>query len=1068
MMVSGRKITWLIAGLFGLLVLSSCVKSGKGTSNPCTNNSECPDGAVCYFGVCVTNDEDTGQTPDTQEDVGSDSTSTDTVSTDPGAPDIPSPDADASGGTDTSDTATSDPGGTDTGGQDAGETDTACTPSCEGKTCGDDGCGGSCGDCLTCDGTPDELLCIGGTCMDLCCPNCEGLDCGSDGCGGTCGFCEAPFTCNDETQLCTCTPQCAGLSCGPDGCGGECGACSSAEQCLDGQCICIPNCTGKECGDSGCGTSCGTCGIDEVCQESQCITVLPEDTGPGDTEDTTDVEEPVDEGTDIGEDTYTPFVLPPPIACATDTQCPSLQTCDTVSGYCQSSPICISHLDCAESWCDHGTCSTEDPACADGDDCAAGGVCHAQFHICIDAIPCSSGSDCLSGHCDIFDHTCQECLSDSHCPTGRPFCNQGRCIHLGSCTTDDNCDPGIPCITGQCLIPLPAEDYLENNDTAATAISVLTADYIDLTIHPTDPDYYHYQIPADQSLLVAVNGENPFGQLSVQIIDEATGFVLDARNHATTFSTMLVPAADTPRNVLILVENPAGQVGTYVLKVALTSKTTCMPDAGDYPSNNDILGKAEDLGGPHVHLLSRGICPSDTDWYKTTVGEDQELLIWLWAEPGTDPPIVGLRDSAGTVVALAEELGQHRYLRMPTLAPGDYYITVLGSPVGESRRYSLKVDRWDKLECSLDPHEFDDLVDFAAVQPSIPPALTLCTDDVDNFLVSVNADEGLQVTLNYNNYFSTLKMDLLDPVTETLVAQEIGVTEPKGDQVIEILLPADPSPRDFIVQVSRIEPEDFVGQTGYTVTAQPLIETCIDDDHEPNDDFGAATSAGGGQPQQGQYCSNNADWFLFNTSLAPNDRVTVDAIQPAGSSPLILEFLDPTGENLIASGVGTEDQRGVTLTHTLAADAVSGKYTVKVTGLQASPYVLYPIRVGEANCPDDPEEPDDTPLTARQVLNGTPLTGSLCQQNSDMAYLVLDDGPNGTLQIDAVKGEGASIIKIFIYLWDENLEPKYSNKIQTSGDSGSHSIDMDALGLEPGMYYLNLYPFKAATYTVSW
>ena len=633
MIVSNRHITWLMTGLFGLMAMTSCVKSGKGTSNPCTKNSECADGATCYFGVCVANDEDTGQTPDVQDDIATDSGTPDVVSTDPGTPDIPPSDADISTGVDTTETTTTDPGGTDT----------ACTPSCEDKTCGDDGCGGSCGSCAGCDGTPDELLCIGGTCMQICCPNCDGFDCGHDGCNGTCGFCDGVYTCDVETQLCTCTPQCAGQVCGPDGCGGECGACTGNEQCLDGQCICIPNCTNKVCGDSGCGTSCGTCGIGEICESGQCITIIPEDSGTGDTDDTTDADEPGDVGPDIEEDTYTPVELPAPIACATDAQCPSLQTCDSVTGFCQSSPICISHLDCAESWCDKGSCSTEAPACMDGDDCPSGGICHSQFHVCIDALPCAAGSDCLSGHCNTLDQVCQECLSDTHCPTGRPFCNQGVCIHLGSCTSDDNCNSGIPCNTGQCLIPLPAEDYLENNDTAATAISVLTADYIDLTIHPTDPDYYHYQIPVDQSLLVAVNGAYPFGQLSVQIIDEATGFVLDARDHATTFSSMLVPAADIPRNVLILVENPAGQVGSYVLKVALTSKTTCMPDAGDYPSDNNVLGKAEALGGPHIQLLARGICPSDTDWYKTTMGDEQELVIWLWAEPGTDPPILGLR-----------------------------------------------------------------------------------------------------------------------------------------------------------------------------------------------------------------------------------------------------------------------------------------------------------------------------------------------------------------------------------------------------------------------------------------
>jgi hypothetical protein len=46
-----------------------------------------------------------------------------------------------------------------------------CTPACAGRTCGDDGCGGSCGNC------GDGFLCLDGTCQ---CPA------GQEACGGAC------------------------------------------------------------------------------------------------------------------------------------------------------------------------------------------------------------------------------------------------------------------------------------------------------------------------------------------------------------------------------------------------------------------------------------------------------------------------------------------------------------------------------------------------------------------------------------------------------------------------------------------------------------------------------------------------------------------------------------------------------------------------------------------------------------------------------------------------------------------------------------------------------------------
>lgn len=54
----------------------------------------------------------------------------------------------------------------------------ACVPICDGKRCGDNGCGGICGICAL-----DELCSESGMCVDSgCTPMCEGIACGDDGC----------------------------------------------------------------------------------------------------------------------------------------------------------------------------------------------------------------------------------------------------------------------------------------------------------------------------------------------------------------------------------------------------------------------------------------------------------------------------------------------------------------------------------------------------------------------------------------------------------------------------------------------------------------------------------------------------------------------------------------------------------------------------------------------------------------------------------------------------------------------------------------------------------------------
>jgi len=196
-----------------------------------------------------------------------------------------------------------------------------CLPSCTGKECGDDGCGGSCGDCpegKSCNGQFQCVIGGGAGCEPSQTPGCGGCPCEAcvcamddfccstqwdslcvtecqDQCGGcgpkpcgngtcdaeigeNCLSCAVDCVC-PEGQVCAagqcCTPMCEGKQCGDDLCGGTCGQCGFGELCLgDGTC-CLPQCEGKQCGDNGCGGVCGGCGAGKECYEGICV-------GPGD------------------------------------------------------------------------------------------------------------------------------------------------------------------------------------------------------------------------------------------------------------------------------------------------------------------------------------------------------------------------------------------------------------------------------------------------------------------------------------------------------------------------------------------------------------------------------------------------------------------------------------------------------------------------------------------------------------------------------------------------------------------------------------------------------------------
>jgi MYXO-CTERM domain-containing protein len=91
-------------------------------------------------------------------------------------------------------------------------------------------------------------------CSDTCSPVCGEAVCGDDGCGGLCGECDVGLECKQGECIVACVPDCDGKECGEDGCSGQCGACAQGEYCAVDTCapegVCIDNAQQKCQGDS--------------------------------------------------------------------------------------------------------------------------------------------------------------------------------------------------------------------------------------------------------------------------------------------------------------------------------------------------------------------------------------------------------------------------------------------------------------------------------------------------------------------------------------------------------------------------------------------------------------------------------------------------------------------------------------------------------------------------------------------------------------------------------------------------------------------------------------------------
>ena len=266
--------------------------------------------------------------------------------------------------------------------------DEPCVPDCGENQCGDDGCEGSCGDCLG----PQEL-CVEGQCV--CQPDCEGKECGEDGCGGVCDTCMAPDQCVDGN--CVCEPVCGVQVCSLDPvCGMSCGICNDGTVCVEGACV-VPgpvcpddkDCSVLECGpDPICSVECGPCELGFACDAGSCI-------------------EEITCGNDVCDPDEDYATCPADCECIPDCEGKECgpDGCGDACDECDPGFVCVDG-DCVEE----GPTCPEDIDCS-GLECGPDPVCGVSCDICGVGESCEEGQ-CTGGSC------WPDCGEEVHIPAG--------------------------------------------------------------------------------------------------------------------------------------------------------------------------------------------------------------------------------------------------------------------------------------------------------------------------------------------------------------------------------------------------------------------------------------------------------------------------------------------------------------------------------------------------------------------------------------------------------------------------------------------------------------------------
>ena len=353
------------------------------------------------------------------------------------------------------------------------EVEVVCRADCDGKECGDDGCGGSCGDCLE-DTVCDEVgLCVAATCESS--KDCPGdLVCADD--VGICVDCEIAADCAE------------GETCGPDHKCHPVVACTSDKDCKEYDMVC----------DQGAGVcveclKAADCAEEEYCESSYCfpdICVAGATQCDGDTllaciEDgsSREVAEICGPGQFCEEGACHEQVCPPgEIYCQGEVA----TTCDETGKGTLSEEDCSAQgLHCFDGACIETICQAGVKFCEDDAttaECTADGMdftteaCSAE-HYCEEgqclpwvcpagevycdgetAVACdSSGSSLVTQvDCTATDQICfeGECLSIA-CTPSTPFCvddaTAAICDDFGLSFESTDCPAEAYCLEGECL-----------------------------------------------------------------------------------------------------------------------------------------------------------------------------------------------------------------------------------------------------------------------------------------------------------------------------------------------------------------------------------------------------------------------------------------------------------------------------------------------------------------------------------------------------------------------------------------------------------------------------------------
>jgi Cys-rich repeat protein len=455
-----------------------------------------------------------------------------------------------------------------------------------------------------------------------------------------------------------------------------------------------------------------------------------------------------------------------------------------------------------------------------------------------------------------------------------------------------------------------------------------------------------------------------------------------------------------------------------------TCVSGCSDDDPTEPNDGENAAVIES-GGAHEGT----ICPGDVD--ELVIVAEGTLTATLTID-GAAGLQLRLLSGGGTLIATGTPAGAGLTLTASSLAAGAYRLVVNGATSTSSGDYLLTVQVTPPAGCvQLDPEPNDVLGQATViVADNSLRSGAICGNDTDLWRFTAASGEDIEATAVPGDGAGALQLSILDAAGNVVTSGNPATVQ-------------DVSAGTFFVRVTATG-----GDVTYSLRVQATAgpPACNQTDAEPNDADAQALALSPGTPASGTICPGDVDQFRFAAAALDDVAITVTG---AGLQARLIRAAD-----------GVQLASGLTMN---VANLQAGGYRIVVQGATAQSQSSYTIQVQLTPepvadpCLEGGLEPDSRAAPRQLALDGTPLAGRICANDTDFFRFTLPFRSTVTVRARFTHASG-----------DLDLRLVDSGGATLASSAGVTNDEIIVRTLEAGTYGAEIFGFLGAvnTYTI--